>query len=142
MLGLSNDLTNRIISSCPQKAKKKLMEWPGVSFGTDTNERHALLGLPNGAAFAYFLLQHKAQLGPKTIPKVTVIRPENDDDIDFVDAILVFHVAHAPNPPPDGGDVDTSGFAKEKRHDSHTVDMVEEGKNDVIRVHTFGLGDK
>jgi hypothetical protein len=133
MLGISNSLTNQIIASCLQKAKKKLVEWPGVDFGTETDEGHALLGLPNGAAFAYFLLQHKAQLGPKKITKVTVTRPENDDDIDFVDAGLVFHVADAPDPPPDGG------VAKEKRHNSHTVEMVEEGTNSVIRVHTLRL---
>lgn len=50
-------------------------------------------GSPNGAAFAYFLMQHKAQLGQKVITKVTVFRPENDDDVDFVDASLCFHVA-------------------------------------------------
>lgn len=43
-------------------------------------------------------MQHKAQLGQKIITKVTVFRPENDDDVDFVDASLCFHVA-------DGGQV-------------------------------------
>ena len=37
-------------------------------------------------------MQHKAQLGPKTITKITVFRPENGDDNDFVDASLCFHV--------------------------------------------------
>lgn len=93
-------------------------------------------GSPNGAAFAYFLLQHKAQLGYKTINTITVVRPENDDDIDFVDASLVFHVADAPDPPLDEGE--GSGFAKEKRHDSHMVEMIEQGKRNVMRVHRFG----
>jgi hypothetical protein len=50
------------------------------------------IGSPNGAAFAYFLMQHKAQLGHKTITKITIFRPENNDDVDFVDASLCFHV--------------------------------------------------
>lgn len=49
-------------------------------------------GSPNGAAFAYFLMQHKAELGQKTITKVTVFRAETDDDLAFVDPNLVFHV--------------------------------------------------
>jgi hypothetical protein len=44
MIGISNDHTNEIISSCLLKAKKKLVEWPGVSFTTDTDAGHALLG--------------------------------------------------------------------------------------------------
>ena len=55
-------------------------------------------GSPNGAAFAYFLIQHKAQLGQKTITKITVFRPENGDDVDFVDASLCFHVSEGVQP--------------------------------------------
>lgn len=43
MLGISNDLTNQLIASCLQKAKKQLSEWPGVSFDISTDEGHALL---------------------------------------------------------------------------------------------------
>jgi hypothetical protein len=45
MLGISNELTNQIIASCLQRAKKELSEWPGTSFSTDTDEGHALLGM-------------------------------------------------------------------------------------------------
>ena len=65
--------------------------------------------------------------------KITVVRPENDADIDFVDASLVFHVVDAPEPPPD----EEGGFAKEKRHDSHTVEMIEQSSTNVLRTHTF-----
>ena len=54
-----------------------------------------LPGSPNGAAFAYFLMQHKAELGRKRITKVTVFRTETDDDLAFVDPNLVFHVGDA-----------------------------------------------
>jgi hypothetical protein len=44
MLGISNDQTQRLIASCLKNAKKELSAWPGVSFNTDTDEGHALLG--------------------------------------------------------------------------------------------------
>ncbi|KAJ4986345.1 hypothetical protein SVAN01_08162 [Stagonosporopsis vannaccii] len=93
MLGISNDKTNALIASCLRDAGKELQAWPGVSFETSTDEGHALLGSPNGAAFAYFLMQHKRELGRKTIQRVTVLRAETDDDVAFVDPYLVFHVA-------------------------------------------------
>ncbi|CAN9216217.1 unnamed protein product [Alternaria alternata] len=101
MIGISNDLTNQIIASCLRDAGAELSEWPGTSFSTTTDQGHALLGSPNGATFAYLLMQHKAQLGQKTITKITVFRPETDDDLSFVDASLCFHVADGPQPPPD-----------------------------------------
>ncbi|KAF2749730.1 hypothetical protein M011DRAFT_397773 [Sporormia fimetaria CBS 119925] len=101
MVGISNDMTNKIMASALKNAGKQLSEWPGTKFPTHTDEGKALLGSPNGAAFAYFLMQHKRVLGPKTITDVTIFRPENDDDNDFVDASLVFYVADAPTPPPD-----------------------------------------
>lgn len=46
-------------------------------------------------------MQHKAQLGYKTINKITVFREENEDDTGTADPALVFHVVDAPEPPPD-----------------------------------------
>lgn len=40
-------------------------------------------------------MQHKRELGPKTITKVTVFRAETDDDLAFVDPSLVFWVENA-----------------------------------------------
>jgi hypothetical protein len=59
-------------------------------------ERLTVIGSPNGAAFAYFLMQHKAELGHKRIAQVTVFRAETDDDLAFVDPHLVFHVEDVP----------------------------------------------
>ncbi|USP74807.1 uncharacterized protein yc1106_02081 [Curvularia clavata] len=92
MIGISNDVSNRIIASCLRDVEATLGVWPGTSFEAESEQGHALIGSPNGAAFAYFLMQHKAQLGQKTITKITVFRPENGDDNDFVDASLCFHV--------------------------------------------------
>jgi hypothetical protein len=50
---------------------------------------------------------------------------------------LIFHVADAPEPPPDE---EEGGKAKEKRVDSYdyAVDTVEMKENGIRRVHTFG----
>ncbi|KAF2028876.1 hypothetical protein EK21DRAFT_101493 [Setomelanomma holmii] len=119
MLGISNEATNQIIASCLNKMVKELRDWPGVSLGADTDDGHALLGSPNGAVFAYFLMQHKAQLGHKTITRITVVRPENDDENDFVDASLIFHVKTAPDPPLDD---DGNGDVKVKRRNGREAD--------------------
>lgn len=92
MLGISNDESNQLIATCLQNAGKRLDEWPGAEFDTSTDEGHALVGSPNGAAFAYFLMQHKKELGLKTITHVTVFRAETDDDSAFVDPHLMFRV--------------------------------------------------
>ncbi|KAF2828230.1 hypothetical protein CC86DRAFT_439187 [Ophiobolus disseminans] len=134
MLGISNEETNQIVASCLHKAGKTLSEWPGASFMTNTEEGHALLGSPNGGVFAYFLLQHKAELGHKTITKITIIRPESEEDTDFVDPALVFHVADAADPPPD-----TAQMQKNKRRDGHTVGVVQQGKKNIVRTHKFQM---
>lgn len=149
MLGISNEQTNQLIASCLQKTEKKLSEWPGLTFDMGTDEGHALLGSPNGATFAYFLIQHKAQLGAKTISKVTIIRPESDDNNDFVDASLVFHVVDAQAPPPDEEtkgtenerDVEEKGREKNHKEAKYVVPVVErkDEHHVMVRVHEFRL---
>lgn len=92
-------------------------------------------GSPNGATFAYFLIQHKAELGYKTITKVTIIRPESDDDNDFVDASLVFHVEDAPEPPPYEGGTKK----KDEKQPKYVVEVVEEDDDEMLRVHEFSI---
>jgi hypothetical protein len=114
MMGISNDQTNTLIATCLHNRKQTLKEWPGVEFDTKSDEGHALLGSPNGAAFAYFLMQHKAELGLKTITRVTVFRAETDDDLAFVDPNLVFHV----------GDVKEDGGEEEPDNETEHDDEV------------------
>jgi hypothetical protein len=76
-------------------------------------------------------MQHKAELGQKTIAKVTVFRPETDDDLGFIDASLCFHVEDGPQPPPDG--VVVSG--NEEKGGLSVRSMVQGKGNNFIRVH-------
>lgn len=99
-----------------------------VSSFSDCNP---FVGSPNGATFAYFLLQHKAQLGYKSISKITVFRPETDDDVAFVDPAMVFHVEDVTEPVQNGEDdvVVVKRDAGGRRGDT------------VMRVHELHVGD-
>lgn len=54
-----------------------------------------VLGSPNGAVFAYFLLQRKEELGIKTITHITAVRNESPDPNEWVGVTLIFHVGDA-----------------------------------------------
>jgi hypothetical protein len=58
--------------------------WPGRDFGPQSEEFAALLASPNGRGVAWFLAQHKAQLGHKTISNVRVWGKEDEVFILFV----------------------------------------------------------
>ncbi|KAK2762134.1 hypothetical protein FQN54_001141 [Arachnomyces sp. PD_36] len=49
-------------------------EWPGVSYDMSTKEGKAILGTPNGSGVAFFLLNHKPELGVRVPTKVTVFK--------------------------------------------------------------------
>jgi hypothetical protein len=46
--------------------------WPGVEFAEGSDQLAALIGAPNGVGVAYLLLQHREQLGHKTIVSARV----------------------------------------------------------------------
>ena len=52
---------------------KELSTWPGISFDIERKEAKAILGTPNGKGVAWLLAQHRAQLGEKTVKKVTLV---------------------------------------------------------------------
>lgn len=47
-------------------------KWPGVDFAIGSDEFAALIASPNGVGVAFFLLQHREQLGRKTFSSVKV----------------------------------------------------------------------
>ncbi|KAF2812679.1 uncharacterized protein BDZ99DRAFT_354869, partial [Mytilinidion resinicola] len=51
---------------------RPVSKWPGVTLSMDSEEGKALLGTPNGNSLGWFLINHKAQLGLKTVESVTV----------------------------------------------------------------------
>ncbi|KAF1837699.1 hypothetical protein BDW02DRAFT_518517 [Decorospora gaudefroyi] len=52
--------------------------YPGVTFDRQSPEMGALLGTPNVQGFAYFLIQHKEQLGNMYISKLQVFHGETE----------------------------------------------------------------
>ncbi|KAJ4311116.1 Mitochondrial import inner membrane translocase subunit tim8 [Neodidymelliopsis sp. IMI 364377] len=73
--------------------------WPGITFSVETEQGQALLGSSNGIATAYFLLQHKTQIGGnKYVYQVTVFQPDSEDENE---PSLVYYVKDAPAPSPE-----------------------------------------
>jgi hypothetical protein len=52
----------------------KPRDWPGHRFDIDSDEGKILLGSPNGAGVAWFLTQHKKELGVHYVDRVTVFQ--------------------------------------------------------------------
>ncbi|KAL6229447.1 hypothetical protein BDW75DRAFT_245721 [Aspergillus navahoensis] len=55
----------------------------GITFRPGSLEYYALLGSPNGFGIAWFLIQHKAQLGIKTVSEITIFGADGDRCIYF-----------------------------------------------------------
>jgi hypothetical protein len=53
------------------------MPWPGLSYEASSDEGQALLRSPNGLGVAMLLIQHKKQLGHKTVEKIMVFHKNN-----------------------------------------------------------------
>ncbi|PVH95963.1 hypothetical protein DM02DRAFT_689119, partial [Periconia macrospinosa] len=86
---------NEVIARALHEAGRKLSVWPGTTFDASSKAGQALIGSANGASFAWFLIQHKAQLGNKWIAKVQVFW--NDEDDEFEEPHLLFYVENVPS---------------------------------------------
>jgi hypothetical protein len=104
MMDIANTDTEEIIVRALHNVKKSISSWPGVTFTMDTEEGMAILGSANGAVFAWFLIQHKEQLGNKWIPKVTTF--VDDRGLMNRGAHLIFYVEAAPERKKDFGKID------------------------------------
>ncbi|KAF2125300.1 hypothetical protein P153DRAFT_324467 [Dothidotthia symphoricarpi CBS 119687] len=101
---VNEDTVDAIIPRALEHAKEKADEvkpWPGTDFvfgeGDDEADDafYALLGSPNGLAVAYFLIQHKLQLGGANfVYKVTIFRGEDED----ANPNFIFYVDHGEPP--------------------------------------------
>ncbi|ORX98367.1 hypothetical protein BCR34DRAFT_606952 [Clohesyomyces aquaticus] len=105
---VANDDTHKIIARALKgKGKDAIGGWPGTVFdilreGKEGEAGRALLGSPPGATNAFFLMQHRKELGQKLITKVAVfIGNEEVEDDEGEDPDLLFWVEDAPES--DGG---------------------------------------
>jgi hypothetical protein len=69
---IMNPVTASIVEAINIANSTTTLEWPGTSYAATSEEGQALLGTPNGSGVAYLLVQHKQELGRKTIEKITV----------------------------------------------------------------------
>ncbi|KAF1928401.1 uncharacterized protein M421DRAFT_92650 [Didymella exigua CBS 183.55] len=100
-----NDITIRLINQAletynvpdGEERHNTVPEWPGISFKIDTPAGKALLGSPIGIPTAYFLSQHKSEIGKnKYVSRVTVFRPDEDTGSD--EPSIIYYVEDAPAP--------------------------------------------
>ncbi|KAF2691643.1 hypothetical protein K458DRAFT_353540 [Lentithecium fluviatile CBS 122367] len=90
--GVGNGNTKALIARALKGVGAKLEKWPGTTFDMKGDAGRAILASDNAACFAFFLFQHKAELGNVVISKVQVFR---NDASSNVDPDLIFHVAAA-----------------------------------------------
>lgn len=56
--------------------KGAVVDWPGYTYGVDSDEGQALLGTPHGVGVAWLLIDRVEKLG-KRVPKVTIWSPSS-----------------------------------------------------------------
>lgn len=78
-------------------------------------------------------MQHKLQLGQKTISKINIFRQETDDDVSFVDASLCFHVVDGPQPPPDDARVEGTDSLRARL--VQEADAKDSSTSSLVRIH-------
>jgi len=82
-----NVLTESVVKSIHTANATETLPWPGTSYSATSLEGQALLGTPNGSSVAYLLIQHKQELGHKTVDKITVFRKDRE-------LMLLFHIVN------------------------------------------------
>jgi len=102
-------ITNKKTKAVIQHIKQQDHPNASGSYSFDVEDRDqvtAFLGTPNGAGVAWLLIQHKQQLGHKTVYKVTVDCREIWHKSKTIIPSLVFHLRDAvtPNPGSEKGD--------------------------------------
>jgi hypothetical protein len=66
--------TIAVIKEVLEKRGEEQKPWPGVQISMTERDAWAILGSPNGRGAAWMLLQHKRQLGMKSISAVTIYK--------------------------------------------------------------------
>ena len=87
---ISNKDSQALVSKTLANKGATIQHWPGTSFTRSSKEFKALLGSPNGSGVAWLLINHKMQLGKKTIAKITVFR--HDGAAEDADPTMLFYL--------------------------------------------------
>ncbi|CAA9962989.1 hypothetical protein PTMSG1_06357 [Pyrenophora teres f. maculata] len=92
-----------------------LPTWPGVSFDVGEVEAKALCGTPNGKGVLWMLAQHRAELGHKTVVKVTLFYGDCEDLGDSGDS-------------EESGESQESQESQEEEEEKHSEENEEESR--------------
>jgi hypothetical protein len=102
-MSITNEKTKAVIQHIMQHATfmERFPEFPGITWTTEHGDQvAALLGTPNGAGVAWLLIQHKRQLGHKTVEKVTLVYNDKSetDNTKIPSLVFWFRDVVAPEP--------------------------------------------
>ncbi|KAH4041100.1 hypothetical protein HBI55_016780 [Parastagonospora nodorum] len=125
-VSITNVETQQILKRALEANHWHLSEWPGHTFERMWPETKAILGSPNVQGFAYFLIQHKAELGSMFIEQIQVFQGETKAEL----PCILMHVKQ-----PLG---QSAGVKRREAGPNMTseVQWHDDGKH-ILRVHTF-----
>jgi hypothetical protein len=90
---ITNTDTQNIVTEALSRTGRTLGNWDNrVEFSMFTKEGLAILGTPNGSGVAWFLINHKAQMGVKTIGSVFVWAEDPSQIGDRLERSLLFTI--------------------------------------------------
>jgi hypothetical protein len=92
---VTNTATNYYLTLLHDDNGTDTTDWPGISYNAASREGRVLLGTPNGSSVAYMLIQHKRDLGQKTVDKIQVFKHYNN-------IMLLFHIVDVEEQEGDG----------------------------------------
>ena len=85
---INNDSGTRDIINQALGGEENLHTWPGTKFMTSTTNGQALLGSAHGNGIVFFLTQHQAALGKKTVDYITAFQTYTGE------YSLMFHITN------------------------------------------------
>jgi hypothetical protein len=138
-----NPDTTDVVDEVLTRRGEQLAPWPGLKINMDERDAWVILGTPNGRGAAWLLIQHKVQLGLKSLSAVTVYECSKSDGLHClcfwvedlseegmdVDSLL----PDLQSPPPQGGAPPIDGTTKR---------AVVVASNVTASPSTSGLGDR
>jgi hypothetical protein len=135
-----NEQTIQVMEEVLGRRGERLKPWPGVKIEFPERDALALLGTPNGRGVGWMLIQHKRQLGLKTIRAVTIFQCFGEEFcmLFWIEDLRQDEVDMPMPPdlqtPPVGGDVPATGGPAKR---SAVVPI-----NNTTSPSTFGLGER
>ncbi|KAH6858617.1 hypothetical protein B0T12DRAFT_163164 [Alternaria alternata] len=121
--------------------------WPGLQLNMPSEEALVLLGSPIGSTVAFFLIQHKEELGLKHVSSITIFRDLKTEPDHNAEVQLLFHIDDVPQDdvlPEDTEMLDEGTKGKYTRRGIRRKDSMVDldlGRN-ISRTHEMSLGER